>query len=51
MERFCSIPRGMDNYWFKFCEKLQPPKECDDCPEHIRNKKPKKENKNGTKEI
>jgi len=38
-ERFCRIPRGMDDYSFKFCDGPGTPKECKDCPEHISNKK------------
>lgn len=40
-EPFCLIPRGMDNYWFKFCENPDPPEECLECPEHTNNKKEK----------
>lgn len=41
-EPFCLIPRGMDDYSFKFCDHPNPPKECIKCPEHKKNKKEKR---------
>ena len=37
-EKYCLIPRGMDNYWFGFCNATEPPHECNNCPHHKSNK-------------
>lgn len=36
-DRYCLIPRGMDDYSFKFCKLSPPLMECKNCCEHIDN--------------
>jgi len=37
-EKFCLIPRGMDNNWFRFCDTTPAHDECKPCKHHISNK-------------
>jgi len=38
-DMFCEIPRGMDNYWFKFCNIDNNISECQNCKHYKKNRK------------